>query len=245
MSETPSPSPSSPTAAATRRHTVFVAFDIESTGMDTQRCPIVMIGAAAVVYDHQTQTTGPWQQRRWPLWQAIEMPAEEGNYGSFSKAAWEGFWSKRGRRVLQSLRAETALWMPSHAAIDLRYWLDDLHRRYDQVVMGCDNPQFDIGRLDQFLCQWCPQACGSHVQREWTLSYGPPDARGRQAYCGRVVCVTTLWKAFERWADRAVVDAVRARRCPFKHDHFPENDAATVAWRMLQLDLETHYFSGS
>lgn len=203
----------------------FIGIDIEKAGAGIEN-PVVAVGVATVVVDGGGDITIT-EQKRWAI--RCKLPQALGSelvYNDFEPRCWDEFWVPKAGPVLTWLQKEneegTALTV-AEAMQELRTFIDTVCTAFPECVcrVVSDNPAFDAGILSHML------ATHGHKPLEWQRR---PDRKDDYRYCG-VRCGTPVYILRKKGAV-----SFDLPDCPMQHTHFPDEDAARIAWKYAWMN---------
>ena len=228
-----------------------IGFDIETTGHNPFKNKLAAIGVAIVDHDVEGNPVIT-DTKSWRVGPPPELPVETDgvwDYKDFSKSCWE-FWSHPDQK-------ETLTWLvgdpedesrnPEKVAKELRKYLDDamLTAPHGSKLIT-DNPTFDGGWLDQFLCSLETDPVISDgstklARIQHTISFSIPNEKGVQKYIGSPFDISVVLKLKKLGLLTKDWDP-EENPCPLKYNHRPDNDAANIAWGCALADKCLHLF---
>lgn len=220
----------------------YIGIDIEAAGANTRQNPILAIGVAT--FDRladgsvhrgprttfkRTDIFFPKDARGSIEYNGVIRLPEGGivDFGDFEERCWNEFWSKN----LPALENVATVYGKDRFmnAWDFRQYIDslvdDAAKVSGRAIIVSDNPAFDVGRVNDWLCNAALK--NSTLQ---TLEYLPNSETGERVYTSiRSTCTLQCMK-------RRKIVQYNVPKIDVRHDHLPENDAATIAWEYACAD---------
>ena len=225
---------------------LVIAIDAETTGSNYNEHAVIAVGVACVcVSAHEDPRI--LSTRRFTSCATIKFPtdstgslrrAKDGgfnapvgpivDYGDFEPRCWDEFWCQN-LHILEQLTAPNN----GHPDLDeIRYYIDRICTKVHEatptakIIIVSDNPAFDLGRIDHEIC--C--SIRPHHTKHGPLPLNYIFKGGTIREYNGIDSTDNFYELRE-----AGVIKFEVPECPVEHNHLPENDATTIAWKYAHI----------